>query len=129
MVETRADVQPAKTGPTERPTGRPGRIPESGALPTLKTVERTLGRPATIRRPVEGLIYRGRLVGYVRGDNGRRYAIVDTGHELAAFRTETADLTPGRDVRVTTHQAEADRRRGLLWRLGDDERQQERERA
>src|SRR3989442_8702569 len=43
MVETLVDVQPAKTGPAGRPSGRPGRSPEPGALPLLKTVERNVG--------------------------------------------------------------------------------------
>ena len=129
MVETRVDVHTTKPAAPARPTGRPGRVPASSALPLLKTVERTLGRAVPIVPPAEGLVYRGRLLRYARGRDGQRYAVVETGRELAAFRAEAADLSAGRDVRVTTHQAEADRRRGLLWRLGADERQQERERA
>ena len=89
-------------------------------------MERTLGRAILIPSPVEGPIYRGRLVGYGRGEDGRRYAVVDTGRELRAFRADDAELAVGRGVRASAHQAEADRRRQLLWRLGADERERER---
>jgi len=129
MVETRVDVHTAKPAAPGRPTGRPGRVPASSALPLLKTVERTLGRAVPIVPPAEGLVYRGRLLKYTRGSDGQRYAVVDTGRELATFRTETVEFPAGRDIRVTAHRAEDDRRRGLLWRLGDDEREQQRGRA
>ncbi len=128
-VETRLQVQPAKTGPTERPTGRARPVPEPGPLPPLKQVERTVGRAVTVARPIDGLIYRGRLVGYARGRDNQRYAVVDLGREVMAFRTEDAELLAGRDVRAEGHAVEDDRRRRLIWRLGDDEREQHRERA
>ncbi|PYN12724.1 MAG: hypothetical protein DME06_08660 [Candidatus Rokuibacteriota bacterium] len=110
------------TGPSGRPTGV--RPPDS--LMPLSGMERALGRAIPILPPVEGLIYRGRLVGYARGQDGRRYAVVDTGRELRAFRADDAELAVGRGVRASAHPAEADRRRQLLWRLGADERERER---
>jgi len=89
-------------------------------------MERTFGRAILILPPVEGLIYRGRLVGYGRGQDGHRYAVVDTGRELRALRADNAELGVGSSVRASAHRAEADRRRQLLWRLGADERERER---
>jgi hypothetical protein len=128
-METRVTVQPAKTGPTGRPTERARTIPEPGGLPSLKQVERTVGRVVAIVPPTDGLIYRGRLVAYAHGRNRGRYAVVDTGRELVAFRTERGELATGREVRATVHQTDDDRRRRLIWRLGDDEREHKRERA
>ncbi len=128
-METRMQVQPAKSGPTERPTGRVRPVPEPGSLPSLKQVERTVGRAVAVVRPIDGLIYRGRLVGYARGRDNQRYAVVDLGREVMAFRTEDAELLAGRDVRVEGHAVDDDRRRRLIWRLGDDEREQHRQRA
>ena len=110
------------TGPSGRPTG----VPARDSLLPLSGMERALGRAIPILPPVEGLIYRGRLVGYARGQDGRRYAVVDTGREFRAFRADDAELAVGRGVRASAHQAEADRRRQLLWRLGADERERER---
>ena len=66
------------------------------------------------------------VVGYGRGQDGRRYAVVDTGRELRAFRADDAELAVGRSVRASAHQVEGDRRQQLLWRLGADERERER---
>ena len=108
------------------PSGRPTDIQAPDSLLSLSGMERTLGRAILILPPVEGLIYRGRLVGYGRGQDGQRYAVVDTGRELRAFRADDAELAVGRGVRASAHPAEADRRRQLLWRLGADERERER---
>ena len=129
MVQTRVTVQPAKTEPTGRPTERARPGPEPGALPSLKQVERTIGRAVAVAPPIGGLIYRGRFVGYARGGDNQRYAVVDTGRELVALPTEHAELLAGRDVRATSHEVEEDRRRRLIWRLGADEREQRRERT
>ncbi len=129
MVETRVHVQPAKTGPTGRPTERSRSRPELAALPSLKQVERSLGRPIGPVPPIDGLIYRGQLVAYAHGRDNERYAVVDTGPELVAVRTEYADVVAGRAVRATAHEVEEDPHRRLIWRLGDDERQQQRERG
>ena len=112
----------ATLGPSGRPTD--SQAPDS--LLSLSGMERTLGRAITILPPVEGLIYRGRLVGYGRGQDGQRYAVVDTGRELRAFRADDAELAVGHGVRASAHQAEAQRRWQLLWRLGADERERER---
>ena len=63
-------------------------------------------------------------------DAGESYAVVDTGRELSAFRTDDLSAAPGRDVKVQRREHEDDRkRRVLVWRLGDDEREQERGRS
>jgi len=111
---------------TTGPSGRPTDIQAPDSLLPLSRMERTLGRAIPILRPLEGLSYRGRLVGYGRGQDGRRYAVVDTGRELRAFRADDAELAVGRSVRASAHQVEGDRRRQLLWRLGADERERER---
>lgn len=129
-METRIHVQPAKTGPTGRPTERSHRIPEAGPLPSLKQVERSIGRTVTTVLPTEGAIYRGQLVAYARGGDGHRYAVVNTGREVVAFHTESAELVVERDVRVSAHEVDEERRRRrLIWRLGADEREQQRERT
>ena len=130
IVETRVNIQPAKTGPTGRPTERPRPVPEPGRLPSLKQIERTAGRVASVAPDTPGLVYRGRFVAYARGRDNQRYAVVDTGRELVAFRAENAtELTAGREVRATSHEVEEDRRRRLIWRLGADEREQHRGRS
>ena len=80
-----------------------------------------------IVQPIDGLIFRGRLLGYARGQDSQRYTVVDTGREVMAFRTENADVAAGRDVRATGHRVwEEDRRQRLIWRLGDEERERQR---
>jgi type IV secretory pathway VirD2 relaxase len=130
MVETRVQVlQPAQTT-TGRDGSRPERVPEPARLPTLTAISRSEGRPVTVAEPIIGAIYRGRLVGYGRDRAGHRHAVVDTGRELTAFRTDHTAATPGRDVTVQTREHEDDRKRtSLVWRLGEDERDQERERG
>jgi len=122
-------VEPTKAEPTDRSGDRSRAIPARGALPRLRDVQRTLGRSVTTVPPSEGLIYRGRLVGYARGEDGQRYAVVDTGRELAAFRTAEAEITAGREIRAMAQHTDDDRRRRLIWRLGDDERERHRERS
>jgi len=129
VVETRLHVQPAKTGPTGRPTERARAVPEPGSLPSLKAVEHNVGRRVAVVQPVDGAIYRGRLAGYARGQDNRRYAVVDLGREIVAFRTEDTELTAGREVRAEGHREDDDRRRRLIWRLGADEHEQRRERS
>src|SRR5207244_9195633 len=48
------------------PSGRPPDIQAPDSLRPLSRMERTFGRAIPILPPVEGLIYRGRLVGYGR---------------------------------------------------------------
>jgi type IV secretory pathway VirD2 relaxase len=128
IVETRMNVQPTTPDPTGRPTERARGRPEAPPLPSLRQVERSVGRPIAIAPSIDGLLYRGQLVGYARGDDQQPYAVVDMNPELIAVRTEQAELTPGQKVRATAHEVEEDRRRRLIWRL-DDERQQQRERG
>ena len=128
MVQTRVDVHAVAAGPNGQPE-RARAMPGAEGLPRMRRVERALGRTVTVVPPTEGLIYRGQMVAYARGEDGHRYAVVNTGRDLSAFRTPDADLAPGRDVRAQAQHADADRRRRLVWRLGDDERQQKRERA
>ncbi len=83
-------------------------------------------RAISIVQSIEGLIFRGQLLGYARGQDRQRYAVVDTGREVMAFRTENAEVAVGRDVRATCHRLENDRRQRLSWRLGDEERERQR---
>jgi hypothetical protein len=129
MVETRVQaLQPIK-GATGRDGSRPGRVPDEPRLPTLTNLSRREGRPVAVEEPVMGAIHRGRFVGYARDRAGQRHAVVDTGRELTAFRTEDVRGVPGRDVRVRGQEHEDDRKqRVLVWRLGDDEHERERAR-
>src|SRR2546425_635553 len=84
IVTTEIQVERGEARPTGRLTGR--REPEPAALRTLATVEREHGRPVCVVAPsVEGLIYRGPLLGYAKDRDGHRYAVLDTGRELSAF--------------------------------------------
>jgi type IV secretory pathway VirD2 relaxase len=116
----------AGAGAAAGPTRDPDPLWAADSLPRLGTMARSLGRTVLILRPVEGQVYRGRLVGYARESDGQRYAVVDTGAELAAFRTESAELPTGRHVRAVPHEAGGAGRPGILWRLGDGERERER---
>ena len=130
MVETRVQVLQPAQGEGGREAGRPPRVPEPPRLPTLTAISRTERRPVEIAEPVAGAMHRGQLVGYGRDRSGRRYAVVDTGRELSAFRTDDLSAAPGRDVKVQGREHEDDRkRRVFVWRLGDDEREQERGRS
>ena len=128
MVETRVRVlQPSTTGRDGSP---PERVPEPPRLPTLTAISRSEGRAVTVAEPIIGAIYRGRLVGYGRDRAGHRHAVVDTGRELTAFRTDHTSAAPGREVTVQSREHEDDRKRtSLVWRLGEDEREQERDRG
>ena len=129
MVETRVQALQPVQGATGRDGSRPARVPEPERLPTLKTLSRREGRPVSVEEPVVGAIHRGRLVGYARDRAGHRHAVVDTGRELTAFRTDDLGGTPGVAVRVRGQEREDDRkRRVLVWRLGDDEHERERAR-
>jgi hypothetical protein len=129
MVETRVQALQPRQGSSGRDGSRPARVPEPERLPTLKTLSRREGRPVTVEEPVVGAIHRGRLIGYARDRAGHRHAVVDTGRELTAFRTDDLGVAPGRDIRVRGQEHEDDRkRRVLVWRLGDDEHERERAR-
>ena len=128
MVETRVRALQPGQGASGR-DGSGARLLEPARLPTLTALSRSEGRPVTVAEPLVGAIYRGRLVGYGRDRSGRQYAVVDTGRELTAFRTGDLTAVPGREVRVQSREDEDDRkRRVLVWRLGDDEHEQERTR-
>jgi type IV secretory pathway VirD2 relaxase len=129
MVETRVQALQPGQGSSGRDGSRPARVPEPERLPTLKTLSKREGRPVSIEEPVVGAIHRGRLVGYARDRAGHRHAVVDTGRELTAFRTDDLGVAPGRDIRVRGQEHEDDRKRRVLaWRLGDDEHERERAR-
>jgi hypothetical protein len=72
------------------------------------------------------LIYRGGFLGYARDQQGQRYAVVDTGRDLAAFRTDDVMLAAGREVHVTGHAVRDARYSGHAWRLRGAEQAQER---
>ena len=126
MVTTEIQVEPAKA----RPTGRQEPVPEPAALRTLAAIEREHGRPISVVAPsVEGLIYRGPLLAYAKDRDGHRYAVLDTGRDLSAFRTDAPAHAPGREVRAISAAGRDARGRQVLgWRL-EDERQRQRERG
>jgi hypothetical protein len=126
MVETRVQSLQPGQGSNSRDGSRPARVPEPARLPTLKALSRREGRPVSVEEPVAGAIHRGRLVGYARDRAGQRHAVVDTGRELTAFRTDDPAAAPGRDVRVQGQEHDDDpKRRVLVWRLSDDEHERE----
>jgi len=60
---------------------------------------------------------------------GHRYAVLDTGRELSAFRTDALAHAPGLEIRATSLSVRDGRGRQVLgWRL-EDERQRQRERG
>ena len=129
MVETRVQALQPGQGPSGRDGSPPARVPEPERLPTLRALSRREGRPVTVEEPVVGAIHRGHLVGYARDRAGHRHAVVDTGRELTAFRTDDLVGAPDRDIRVHGQEHEDDRkRRVLVWRLGDEEHERERAR-
>jgi len=127
MIETRVQTLQPDPSPSGREGGRPARILDPALLPTLTAMSHKERRQLSVSEPIPGAIYRGRLVGYGRGRGGRAYAVVDTGRELTALRTDDLSATPGREVKVEAREQEDGRkRRALVWRLGEDEREQER---
>ena len=78
---------------------------------------------------VEGLIYRGPLLAYAKDRDGHRYAVLDTGRVLSAFRTDAPAHAPGLEIRATSAAGRDARGRQVLgWRL-EVERQRQRERG
>lgn len=88
-----------------------------------------LFRSIRVVEPLDGLIYRGQLLGYAWDPHGHHYAVVDTGRELSAFRTEERGLAAGREVRATGQPAGDGRRHPQLWHLRGAEHERERGRA
>ena len=126
LVVTRLPL--ARGGLPERPTERPGRVLEPSTVPSLESLRQEQGRSIRVVPPLDGLIYRGQLLGYARDPHGHHYAVVDIGRELAAFPTEERTLAAGRDVRVTGHAVAAGP--GVhIWRLRGPEPAREQERA
>ena len=126
MHDTRGRKQAAQPGSVEWITDRAGRAAELPLLPTLAALQAERGQPIRVVPPLDGLIYRGGLLGYARDREGQRYAVVDTGRDLAAFRTEDVTLAAGREVHVTGHAVRDGRHSGHVWRLRGAEQAQER---
>jgi hypothetical protein len=81
-----------------------------------------------IAQSIDGLIYRGQLVDYARGQDKQRLAIVDIGRdEVIAFPARDADIAAAREVRATCHRAGDGRR--FIWRLADAEHERQRQRG
>ena len=101
------------------------------SLPTLETLRAREGKPLQQETPVQGALYRGRLHAYAQGPEGEQYAVVDTGNELRAFRTDQEELTVGHEVRARGRENIDDenrRTRTLVWRLEDVEQERARQR-
>jgi len=75
-----------------------------------------------------GAVYRGRVVTYALGEDGERYAVLDTGRHWTAVPTERADLAVRSNVvaRAQRVEREGERRQLLAWQLDDEERQRAR---
>jgi type IV secretory pathway VirD2 relaxase len=127
VVETRYQALQPDASPSGRDRARPARVPEPTRLPTLTAISRAERRPVDIAKPLAGGIYLGRLVGYGQDRGSRPYAVVDTGRELTALRTDDLGALPGRQVSMQGREQEDDRKRSVVvWRLTEDERKQER---
>ncbi len=88
------------------------------------------GKPLRMAEPVAGRVHRGRLVGYGDDAEGNRHAVLDTGRELTAIRTEgSAEI--GHDVRARALQAAEEEReqRRVRWVLDDLEHSQQHDRG
>ena len=101
------------------------------SFPTLETVRAREAKPVEMEEPRVGAQYRGRFHTYAIGPDGEHYAVLDTGRELRALRTEQQDLTIGNDIRAHGRELidEENRRiRTLVWRLEDMEQDRARHR-
>jgi hypothetical protein len=88
------------------------------------------GKPLRMAEPVTGRVHRGRLVGFGEDAEGNRHAVLDTGRELTAIRTEgSAEI--GHDVRARALQAAEEEReqRRVRWVLDDLEHSQQHDRG
>jgi type IV secretory pathway VirD2 relaxase len=124
IIQTQIEVHAPKTRVPGRSVEPAGRVPESPSFPELDQVARGERRRIQMVPALDGLLYRGRLVGYARERDGQRYAVVDIGRELVALRTDDVELVAGREVRVEGRQVtDAQGRRRQIWRLGPDQRE------
>jgi len=113
------------------------RTPRIGDLVTLtrlvsvhqgREIVQTKVEGIEIAQSIDGLIYRGRLVGYAHGQDKQRFAVIDVGRdEVLAFPARGTDIAAGREVRVTCHRADDGGR--LIWRLADAEHERQRQRG
>ncbi len=98
----------------------------------LQRVRTRYSKPVQAVRLQLGLEYRGRVVGLTAYDGGR-LALIDTGRGIRAFQIDEARLKIGQEIRVRSHQIEADNRRvrRVVWRVEELEhvKQRERERS
>jgi hypothetical protein len=101
------------------------------SFPTLEMLRAREAKPLAMEDPRVGAQYRGRLHTYASGPDGAPYAVLDTGKELRALRTEQQDLTIGHDIRAHGRELideENRRTRTLVWRLEDMEQERARHR-
>ena len=110
-----------------------GRMSHGDHIPTtLRELERVHGRPVAVAKADPSETHRGELVGYAVEDDGKRYAVLDTGQELRAVPTDRRDLEVGHAVRARAEApAEEDSRarRSLTWALDDLEHERDRGRG
>ena len=100
-----------------------------GASSSGRNSWRPAHRYSVVAASVEGLIYRGPLLAYAKDRDGHRYAVLDTGRVLSAFRTDAPAHAPGLEIRATSAAGRDARGRQVLgWRL-EVERQRQRERG
>lgn len=76
--------------------------------------------------PIGNMSFRGRLIGHARGRDNQRYAVVQSGPDVMAFRTDATELVAGREIRVKTHSVQDGQRWRQLWRLAAEEHERQR---
>ena len=133
-TDGRLHYVPLPPAPQRIATPRPLRIGDlitltpSASVQQGREVVQTKVEGVEIAQSIEGLIYRGRFVGYAHGQDKQRYAVVDIGRdEVIAFPARDADIAAGREVRATCYRADDGRR--FIWRLADAELERQRQRG
>src|SRR6266478_7991229 len=89
------------------------------ATPEIYTLSLHDALPISVVAPsVEEMINRGPLLAYAKDRDGHRYAVLDTGRELSAFRTDAPAPAPGLEIRATSVAGRDARGRQVFgWRL------------
>ncbi len=100
---------------------------------SLQDAERRAGKPIQVASEQAGRLYRGRIVAYAEGEDGTRYAVLETGRNLTAVPTREVEIAAGRLVEARSRslevEEEGEERRALAWQLEEIEREQRKERG
>ena len=65
-------------------------------------------------------------MGYARGRDNQRYAVVEVGPDIMGFRTDATELAAGREILAKTDVVQDGRRWREVWRLTAYERERDR---